>query len=237
MADLRPRRPLFARQSRTSPAPVRDGQNPAAVPDQKTAGRCNLPHPAPVGLPETMTASDPSPRQGGRDSRLPQQIQNTAPRLKTFLRRLCRGAGRRCEAEVEDLLQDVMERALRYRHAFDPAAGSLENWLMKTAFHTFLNHRDRIAKAPAGLGTEDAMVADPVTETAESRDEIGFLLRQLSPIEQDVVLRFHRQRESIDEIAQALDMPPGTVKSHLHRARQRLARLQLAQQRRDEEAR
>ena len=56
----------------------------------------------------------------------------------------------------------------------------------------------------------------------ETRDLVGHLLRKLSPLEQDIVLRFHHRRETLAEIAQGLNMPVNTVKSHLHRARRKL---------------
>ena len=40
--------------------------------------------------------------------------------------------------------------------------------------------------------------------------------------EREVLLRFHRDEASVEEIARQLPMPAGTVKSHLHRARARL---------------
>jgi DNA-directed RNA polymerase specialized sigma24 family protein len=45
----------------------------------------------------------------------------------------------------------------------------------------------------------------------------------LAPRERDVLLRFHVDGESVAEIAAALCVPIGTVKSDLARARKRLA--------------
>lgn len=167
-----------------------------------------------------MSASNPSRT---RDL-FPQRILAVAPRIRSFLRRLC---GR--VDDVDDLLQDVLERAIRYRHAFDPAAGRLENWLMKTAFHTYLDYREKIAHQPPSAGDAVATIPDREVHPAELRDQIGFALRQLTPIEQDIVLRFHQRREAIAEISATLGMPAGTVKSHLHRARRKLAAAGRAQ--------
>ena len=164
-----------------------------------------------------MTASDPSRTRGDCVEDLAQRILDTRPRIRSFLRRLS-GV---CH-DVDDLLQDVMERAIRYQHAFDPAAGSLESWLLKTAFRAFLDHRDRAARQPRRLTVDPSLMCAPEVDVAALRDEVGFVLRQLSPVEQDIVLRFHHRRETIVEIARALRMPEGTVKSHLHRARRKL---------------
>jgi DNA-directed RNA polymerase specialized sigma24 family protein len=51
------------------------------------------------------------------------------------------------------------------------------------------------------------------------------VLAVLRPLEREVLLRFHQNMESVREIALATDMPEGTVKSHLSRARRRLAEL------------
>ena len=57
------------------------------------------------------------------------------PRLRAFLQRL---AGR--EQEAEDLLQESLQRAWRYRSSFDPR-GSLRGWLGRVAFRTYLDRR------------------------------------------------------------------------------------------------
>ena len=166
-----------------------------------------------------MSAS-PSPRtlHPGSCPDLEQEILNCAPRLRRFLRRL----GGSVDG-VDDLLQEVFARALRFRGSFDPDRGTLENWLMQTAFRTFLDQRSAAAKRPGFLG-DAASVPDRESDPVEIADEIGHALRPLSPIERDVLLRFHRDRQSIREIAATLTLPEGTVKSHLHRARQRIAR-------------
>lgn len=161
-----------------------------------------------------MTASDPSRTRGAPE--IAQRIPLLAPRIRAFLRRLCGSA-----VDIDDLLQDVMERALRYRHSYDPENGTLESWLLKTAFRRFLDQREQAGKRPRTNAEIDC--AAPEADIVDLRDEVGHALRQLSPIEQDIVLRFHHRSETIAEIARSLGMPEGTVKSHLHRARRKLA--------------
>lgn len=164
-------------------------------------GRCNLSQPNPVGL--SVDA-------------LQNQLVAHVPRLRAFLRKLSGSA-----QDAEDLVQDTLERSLRYRHTFD-RSGSLPGWLMKTAFRCYLDLRDRRRREPRSL--EDAnLVLTRRSSPVEARDLIGHLLRRLSPVEQDIVLRFHHRLETVAEISSSLSMPINTVKSHLHRARRKLA--------------
>lgn len=170
-------------------------------------GPCNLSRPEPVGL-----------RDEPRDlvDALEDRILAHVPRLRAFLRRLSGSA-----QDAEDLVQDTLERSLRYRHTFD-GGGSLPGWLMKTAFRCYLDLRDRRCREPRCLENADLVIGTR-SSSVEARDLVGHLLQRLSPIEQDIVLRFHHRRETLAEIAQGLSIPLNTVKSHLHRARRKLA--------------
>ncbi len=142
-----------------------------------------------------------------------------APRLRAFLRRLS-------VVDVDDLAQETWARAWRSRASYRREHGDLAAWLMRIAFRTYLDHRAR--RRPEPLADADVIGGLPADVVTALRDEVDAALRCLSPIERDVVLRFHRDRTPVAEIAVALRMPEGTIKSHLHRARQRLARRPLA---------
>jgi RNA polymerase sigma-70 factor (ECF subfamily) len=166
-------------------------------------------------------------RPSERERDLETGIVAEVPRLRGFLRRLAGG-------DAEDLLQETLERALRYASSFDESDGSLRSWLLKTAFRVFLDHRKRSARWPEALGDRAAsMAAGRDADRIEDRDEVERLLAGLSRVERETILRFHRDGLSIPEIAGEAGMPIGTVKSHLHRARRKLAR--RARDGRDEE--
>ena len=152
---------------------------------------------------------------GVGDDPLEARLVAELPRLRAFLRRL---GG----ADCEDLSQEVMAKALRYRDSFDESR-ALGPWLRVAALRIWMDHRDRAQREPAVLGELDpAAVPEGDLEDGEL---LQVLLARLATVERAVLLRFHRDGETIREVAAALGLPEGTVKSHLHRARRKLAAL------------
>ena len=47
-------------------------------------------------------------------------------------------------------------------------------------------------------------------------------LQELSPVERTVLVLYHQEERSYEQIAQALKLPIGTVRTHLHRGRKKL---------------
>jgi RNA polymerase sigma-70 factor (ECF subfamily) len=167
----------------------------------------------------------PRPRKAARPETpaidFPRRIEAELPALRRYVRRLA-GAGE----DAEDLLQETLARALRSGRRFDPAVGTLAGWLRTTARNAWRDHAERRARRPEALGPRDAELPAPEMAAADAhdeREELKRMLARLPETERDVLLRFHARGESVAEIATALGMPPGTVKSHLHRARRRLA--------------
>ena len=50
-------------------------------------------------------------------------------------------------------------------------------------------------------------------------------LSALPDVQREVITLFYLQEHSVKDVAAMLDLPEGTVKSHLHRARRALAAL------------
>lgn len=137
------------------------------------------------------------------------------PRVLGFLRSLHR-------QEAEDLLQETYARAWRSRARVD-GSDRPASWLLRIAFRAFLDFRSKQRPAPAVALDEELREGAPgPVQQAVARERSEALLSQLPPREREILLRFHRDGQSIAAIAAALALPAGTVKSHLHRARQRL---------------
>jgi RNA polymerase sigma-70 factor, ECF subfamily len=54
------------------------------------------------------------------------------------------------------------------------------------------------------------------------RDSVERQLQQLSAIERTVLVLYHQEERSYEQIAHSLNLPIGTVRTHLHRGRKKL---------------
>jgi RNA polymerase sigma-70 factor, ECF subfamily len=129
---------------------------------------------------------------------------------------------------VQDVAQEAFLRAYRAFPAFDldgPARAS--TWLLTIAVRLALNARKKAARAIVVPLTDAAEVRDAATpETERARRELGrAIARAAAELSDDqraafVLAEFHGL--SIAEIAEALEIPEGTVKTRLFRARAHL---------------
>ncbi len=146
------------------------------------------------------------------------------PRVRAFAARLVTGS--RPPVDADDLAQEAAARALKYRDSFD-ASRPIGPWLCKTVLRLYLDRRaalmrDEESQNELGRSVK-ARESHPAT-TLEEQETIARCAAKLSARELDVLLRFHQRGETLAEIAAALMIPEGTVKSHLHRARGKLVR-------------
>jgi RNA polymerase sigma-70 factor (ECF subfamily) len=124
-------------------------------------------------------------------------------------------------ASAEDVTQDAFVKMWQVLPEYDGRA-SPSTLLYAIARNTALsalraaNHR-----RSDSLDCSYEVPAASVDTVAQLETEQ--LVGRLPETEQEVVRLFYLQDRKVDEVAQMLDMPIGTVKSHLHRARRRLA--------------
>ncbi len=65
---------------------------------------------------------------------------------------------------------------------------------------------------------------DSATVDNDTRLDIVNALRQLSSVERTIVTLFYIEDRKVEDIADILQLPEGTIKSHLSRARKKLAK-------------
>ena len=124
------------------------------------------------------------------------------------------------EQDALDVLQETFVYLLKKLPAFRLTA-SMTTFLYPVVKHLSLNLRRR--RRPGA--DEEILLAlpDPAAPPAP-RAELAAALAALSEQQREVVLMRFVDDMSLDEIAQALDVPTGTVKSRLHRALETLRR-------------
>jgi RNA polymerase sigma-70 factor (ECF subfamily) len=133
-------------------------------------------------------------------------------------------------ADAEEAVQEAFLRAWRFRGAIG-AASARRPWLYRIVVNTCnsklreeVPHRDqRAGDAPLDEVPDGSVSpADAAGQAWEGR-EIAAALAALPPhLREVVVLRYYADLAE-REIATAIGRRPGTVKSRLHEARQRLA--------------
>lgn len=150
------------------------------------------------------------------------RLEAALPELRAYASRLARGA------EREELVQEVAARALRSAESHD-ARRPLGPWLKRTALRAWIDARARGARAPRLVSDPQVPIDSAELRAIDETEEAEHWLARLADTERDVLERFHRDGQSLREISAALEMPEGTIKSHLHRARRKLAELRKSE--------
>jgi RNA polymerase sigma-70 factor, ECF subfamily len=118
--------------------------------------------------------------------------------------------------EIEDALQEIHLRVVERPPA---VAGSLRSWACRVATHLALDSHRRARRRARAEGRLRALrEASPEAADLELKEAVRQGLGGLAPqLRAIVVLRFYAEL-TVPQIAAALEMPEGTVKSQLHRA-------------------
>jgi len=131
--------------------------------------------------------------------------------------------------DTEEICQEAFLKAFGAIDTFS-IEYRFSTWLFTIGYRICLNRMRRrqvFAEFSGWEGVEESSNAegDGVFESEEARKLRGTVwgaVEKLSPPQRATVLLFYRHEMGCQEIARVLELPVATVKSHLHRARQRL---------------
>ena len=134
--------------------------------------------------------------------------------------------------DAEDISQDTFLRAF---HRLDQYRGtaSFRTWLLQITQNTALNALAWARRRPTDADREPPDVADrdPIRQPAvelerrERQQRLEFKLTTLRPEYRSLLVLRDLEGLSYDEISEVLEMPLGSVKGRLHRARGELIEL------------
>lgn len=128
-------------------------------------------------------------------------------------------------SDAEDTAQDAFVRVWRALPGYDGRA-SFSTWIYvitRNACFTELRKRRQRAASPLHETSEPLPEGPQVGPESDLRLDCMALLRTLPENQRQVVSLFYLEGRSYEQVAAMLDMPLNTVRSHLHRARRRLA--------------
>jgi len=127
--------------------------------------------------------------------------------------------------DAQDLLQDTMLKAFRYYNKYEEGT-NLKAWLFIIMKNTFINNYRKNAKAKALTSQEEEISsANLLKSSTKNQSESTFAMndiqKALNQIPKVYSVAFVRYVEGYKyhEIAAELNIPLGTVKTHIHQAR------------------
>ncbi|CRD59590.1 RNA polymerase sigma factor [Stenotrophomonas indicatrix] len=131
--------------------------------------------------------------------------------------------------QVADLLQETFLAVFRQLHRFR-FESSLRTWISRVAYTTALQHLRRrrleaqwmvAVEVPEelGIGDEGPGPAE-LSEALQAGRQLGAALERLSAPQRLIVGLHYLEDFDLAEIEQVTGLARGTIKSHLHRARQ-----------------
>jgi RNA polymerase sigma-70 factor (ECF subfamily) len=127
--------------------------------------------------------------------------------------------------DAEDVAQETLARAVRHLQHWD-GVRPLKPWVLMIAVNRCRTHQSRRKSRTYSVES----VEEPAAPTArigefDLAEELQRALSQLRENYRTCFLLFHQQDLGIQEVAEIMGCPEGTIKTWLHRARRELAGL------------
>ncbi|MBN1673191.1 MAG: sigma-70 family RNA polymerase sigma factor [Kiritimatiellae bacterium] len=149
----------------------------------------------------------------------------------------------RDEAVAKDLAQEVFLRVWQ-RAGQWKGKGKAKGWVLRIATNLTLNHlrlvrrlreqpleplpdpldEDEEPDVPSWMIDASAVGPDAVLQQMEERDLLKKRIDALSEEKREVLRLVHEAEMDVDEVAETLGIPKGTVKSRMHYGMKQLAR-------------
>ena len=155
------------------------------------------------------------------DAELRREIIALLPDLRGFARFLVRD-----RVLADDVVQDTLVRALGALHQFEPGT-NLKAWLftiLRNQFYEQARRRKRETAAMDARFTGDEGAGPQQLARAELH-ELQALIWRLTPLLREALILVGAQELSHEEAAAVCQVPVGTMKARLSRARAALSRL------------
>ncbi|MGA3095058.1 MAG: RNA polymerase sigma factor [Bryobacteraceae bacterium] len=128
---------------------------------------------------------------------------------------------------AEDIAQECFLALVRAPLRYDPSRGSMKVYLFSIVRNLALK-RYRDGRAEQAMdGPEDLPAIDP-RASLEASSAVAAAVAGLPQLQQEALILFQYEGATLEEIAQIVGTDVGTVKSRLHRARERLRRVLAA---------
>ena len=125
--------------------------------------------------------------------------------------------------KAEDITQDCFLAFVRTPERFDPTRATVKTYLFSIARNlASKEYRDRHGETQIDEDYETRTTGEPLSPDVSRAVEQA--VGSLPPLQQETLVLFEYEGFTLEEIARVVNADVGTVKSRLHRARERLKR-------------
>lgn len=203
--------------------------SPKAIPKAIPKATDDLCSDTPDNVPEAMTPEQLS-LKASNDSLFEREMMPHIQSLYHFAYRLTSD-----EDDANDLVQDTFLKAYRFIKSYEQGSNA-KAWLFRILKNSFINNYRKTSKEPGKVDYEEAEAYLQTGKAAYSDtldgsekifralvgDEVTFALNSLPVDFRTVIILCDIEEFTYEEIAKIVDIPIGTVRSRLHRARKML---------------
>ena len=124
----------------------------------------------------------------------------------------------------DDLAQETFLKAYVNLRAFKGISG-FSTWLYRIGYNEFYTHKRRIHEEHLNeaVGIDTLMgVSTADSDAMEASLTVKEAMSRLTDVERASVTLFYIEDKPLKQVARIMNLPEGTVKSHLHRAKLRM---------------
>lgn len=131
----------------------------------------------------------------------------------------------RDEDDAKDLVQDTLIKGMRFCQNFDEGT-NLRGWLYVIMKNTFINDFRKASRKKDVITTNDDISDAHLTKSATTNavnttfamEDINRAMSSIKPL-YSIPFQLYFEGYKYEEISEQLDIPLGTVKTHIHQAR------------------
>ena len=144
-------------------------------------------------------------------------VEAYQPRVRRFLLNLTMGD----EMLTDDLAQDTFIKAYVGIRSFK-GLSSFGTWLYRIAYNEFYNHARRHHEEHVEDITQLASVSTATGEAMDASMTVQRAMASLGDKERVAVTLFYIEDQPIKQVAKVMQLPEGSVKSMIYRARDKM---------------
>lgn len=153
-------------------------------------------------------------------------VEEIGPRLYRYFK--YKGAANFSSDLASDLTQETFIRLVGIGHRFDSAQGPIVAFALGIAQNIWRENL-RKNRPTSSLDEHQDLVVDAdlhaELEKADQSEKLKAIVRRLPQTQQDILYFYFDEEITTREIAEVMEIPEGTVKSHLHRAKESIRKI------------